>query len=135
MQFDVDAWRRGNLLLLTLLAVFLAYSIVGALARDDGNWADKPRHVRDWFNSLRQPDTQISCCGPADAVEADQYEVHPDGSVTAMVTGGRGYVPDGTVVHVPPGKVVVGRENPTGHSILFLSLSKQVWCFVPNGGV
>lgn len=135
MHFDPAAWRRGNYLLLGLFALFCLWSAM-AFARDGAQWADQPPHIRQWFNSLRQPDNPaVSCCGESDATEADSWVVHPDGSVTATVTNGRGFVPDGTVVEVPHGKVVVGEQNPTGHSILFLSPQKTAYCFIMGSGI
>ena len=134
MDLEAAAWRRGRVLLFGLIAIFALWSCL-AFARDDGRWADQPEHVRQWFNTLRQPETAMSCCGENDAVEADTWVAHPDGSVTATVTNGRGFVPDGTLVHVPRGKVVLGEANPTGHSILFLSPQKTPYCFVMGGGI
>jgi hypothetical protein len=39
-----------------------------ALARDNGQWNNSPITVREWFQSLMQPDNPyMSCCGEADA--------------------------------------------------------------------
>jgi hypothetical protein len=38
------------------------------LARDSGQWGDSPAYVRQWFQSLMQPDNAaVSCCGEAAA--------------------------------------------------------------------
>jgi hypothetical protein len=50
-----------------------------ALARDNGQWNESPINVREWFQSLMQPDNPyMSCCGEADAFEADTFEVDGD---------------------------------------------------------
>src|SRR5262249_36543242 len=42
------------------------------LIRDDPEWERRPPHIRKWFQSLMQPDDpRTSCCGEADAYEAD----------------------------------------------------------------
>ena len=54
----------------------LDYAVPNALARDNGQWENSPPHVRRWFQGLRQPDNpRVSCCGEADAYEADIFEV------------------------------------------------------------
>lgn len=112
-----------------LAAVLLAKAVH---ARDlDGRYAGSP--LSEWYNSLKAPDTGGSCCGEADAVEADEWLVHADGSVTATVTNGRGYAPDRMKVEVPAGKVLRGELNPTGHTILFLSRYGSAWCLVIGG--
>jgi hypothetical protein len=109
-----------------------ALMVSKARARDlDGRFAGSP--LSEWYNSLKAPDTQGSCCGEADAVEADEWLAHADGSVTATVTNGRGYAPDGTKVEVPAGKVLRGELNPTGHTVLFLSRTGSAYCLVIGG--
>src|SRR5258707_14753138 len=49
--------RRGaGAALLILLPTVMAIGVVAAKARDDGQWADQPENVRQWFQSLKQPD-------------------------------------------------------------------------------
>ncbi len=98
-----------------------------------------------WFETLKVPGTNNSCCGYGDAYEADVYEKHADGSYTAVVTDGsertypdgsiRAYVKNGTQVEVPAALVNPPKDgNPTGHAVLFLSayesIVRQVFCFV-----
>lgn len=106
-----------------------------AHARDNGQWDAISPTTREWFLHLMQPDQPgVSCCGEADAVEADEWRVLRD-HVEATVTNGRGYVPDGTVVIVPLAKMKRDAGNPTGHSILFLSVNRQPYCFVVGAGI
>jgi hypothetical protein len=106
-----------------------------ALARDNGQWNDTPIHVREWFQSLMQPDNPyMSCCGEADAFEADTFEVDGDHYV-AVITDGKGVIPSGTRIMVPNQKMKWDRGNPTGHGIIFIGNQGQVYCYVAPGGV
>jgi hypothetical protein len=106
-----------------------------ALARDNGQWADSPIAVRQWFQSLMQPDNPyMSCCGEADAFEADNFEVEGDHYV-AIITNGKGVIPSGTRIAVPNQKMKWDRGNPTGHGIIFIGSQGQVYCYVTPGGV
>jgi hypothetical protein len=109
---------------------------VVTLARDLGQWSDSPATVRQWFQSLMQPDNpSMSCCGEADAFEADTFEVEGDHYV-AVITDGKGMVAPGTRIPVPNAKMKRDAGNPTGHGILFLQVgSMNVYCYVALGGV
>lgn len=111
----------------------------------EGGWDDTPPAVRHWFQSLMQPDNPaVSCCGEADAYEADNFEVDGDRYV-AIVTDERGDLfPNGvTRPHIAPGtRIVVPREklkwdagNPTGHGYIFIGGSGVIYCYVTPGGV
>src|ERR1700730_16234072 len=106
-----------------------------ALARDNGQWNDRPINIREWFQSLMQPDNPyMSCCGEADAFEADTFEVDGDHYV-AVITDGKGVLPSGTRIAVPNQKMKWDRGNPTGHGIIFIGSQGQVYCYVAPGGV
>jgi hypothetical protein len=106
-----------------------------ALARDNGQWGNSPINVREWFQSLMQPDNPyMSCCGEADAFEADTFEVDGDHYV-AVITDGKGVLPSGTRIAVPNQKMKWDRGNPTGHGIIFIGNQGQVYCYVAPGGV
>ncbi|HEY2231337.1 MAG TPA: hypothetical protein VGI22_27095 [Xanthobacteraceae bacterium] len=84
----------------------------------------------------------MSCCGEADAFEADQFEVEGDHYV-AIITDGHGQIPNGTRIPVPNYKMKWDASNPTGHGILFLCAScdrsspnvQPVYCYIAPGGV
>src|SRR6202790_2769159 len=77
--------------------------------------------VSAWYRSLMQPDKPWqSCCGEADAFEADTFEVEGDHYV-AIITNGKGVLPNGTRIPVPNHKMKWDAGNPTGHGIIFLS--------------
>jgi hypothetical protein len=118
------------------LAALAALSIVWpAAARDNGQWSDQPPFVRQWFQSLMQPDNPyMSCCGEADAFEADSFEVEGDHYV-AIVTDGKGVIPEGTRIPVPNQKMKWDAGNPTGHGIVFIGAGGTVYCYVAPGGV
>jgi hypothetical protein len=110
--------------------------IASATARDNGRWSDSPAVIRQWFQSLMQPDNpSISCCGEADAFEADTFEVEGDHYV-AVITDGKGMIALGTRIPVPNRKLKWDAGNPTGHGILFLQAgTMNVYCYVAPGGV
>jgi hypothetical protein len=117
-----------------LLFVLLLLSPT-ASARDNGQWATQPAAVRQWFQTLMQPDNPVSsCCGEADAYEADSFEVDGDQYV-AIITNGKGGIPEGSRIMVPNRKIKWDRGNPTGHGIIFIGSFGEVLCYVPPGGV
>ena len=111
------------------------HDFIVALARDSGQWAGSPATVRQWFQSLMQPDNPaVSCCGEADAFEADTFEVEGDHYV-AIITDGKGVLANGTRIPVPNEKMKWDAGNPTGHGIVFIGTNGQLYCFVAPGGV
>jgi len=104
--------------------------------RHDPEWDNHPPHVRKWFQSLMQPDQpQMSCCGEADAYEADLFE--RDGSNWVAIITGQGpgvvnkpRIPEGTRISVPNSKMKWDRGNPTGHGIIFIGSRGEVYCYV-----
>jgi hypothetical protein len=109
-----------------------------APARDQGQWAAADPAIRRWFQSLMQPDNPyVSCCGEADAFEADLFEVEGDHYV-AIITDGRGIFANGTRIPVPNAKMKWDAGNPTGHGVIFIGAQGQgyvVYCYVAPGGV
>ena len=143
--FDQSAKRgrailRGILLLmldavvgLVILLAFL-FAVAQVLARPSAQWAGEPESIRQWFQSLMQPDNPtMSCCGEADAFEADTFEIDGDHYV-AVITDGKGVLPPGTRIPVPNEKMKWDRGNPTGHGIIFIGSSGQIYCYVTPGG-
>jgi hypothetical protein len=95
----------------------------------------QPAYLRQWFQKLMQPDNPaMSCCGEADAFEADSFEVRDDQYV-AVITNGKGVIPEGTRIPVPNNKMKWDEGNPTGHGIIFIGTGGQVYCYVTPGGV
>jgi len=123
-----------------------------AVAFDHGFPKDTERSK--FFSQLKRQDFYPnSCCGEADAYEADIYQRNPDGSYDVEITEGkeiefpdhttRPALPNGSQVHVPANKVnppIETQFNPTGHAWLFVSLVRPaggdavpglVYCFAP----
>ena len=125
---------------LPLAAIAALVMLLPASARDDGQWEGSPQATRQWFQSLMQPDNpSVSCCGEADAFEADEFEIEGDHYV-AIITGGRGVFQNGTRFPVPNHKMKWDAGNPTGHGIVFIGISPEtgdwlVLCYVAPGGV
>jgi hypothetical protein len=120
---------------LCLAAITALAMLLPALARDNGQWSERPAAVREWFQSLMQPDNPaVSCCGEADAFEADAFEVEGDHYV-AIITDGKGVIRNGTRIPVPNQKMKWDAGNPTGHGIVFIGAQGQLYCYVAPGGV
>ena len=133
MNFVRDAWAAPFILILTSIVVVTG--VAAARARDDGQWANTPENIRQWFQSLKQPDhPRLSCCGEADAFEADSFEVEGDHYV-AVITNGKGVIPSGTRIPVPNPKMKWDAGNPTGHGIIFIGPRGQVYCYVTPSGL
>jgi hypothetical protein len=128
-------FRRGETNMFRMVIPALALLSLPALARDNGRWRGPPPAVRQWFQSLMQPDRKDqSCCGEADAYEADSFEVEGDQYV-AVITDGRGVIPNGTRIPAPNQKMKWDEGNPTGQGILFIGIGGQVYRYVAPGGV
>jgi hypothetical protein len=123
----------GIAALIAVVLFLAAYAI--SHARPGPQWAGEPANIREWFQELRQPDNPyMSCCGEADAFEADTFEIDGDHYV-AVITDGKGVLPAGTRINVPNQKIKWDRGNPTGHGIIFIGNQGQVYCYVAPGGV
>jgi len=137
-----QAWRVILYLLTALLVagVLLLVSSIVSRAHD----LDHPEYD-DWYAGLMQPDApQTSCCGKADAYWCDDYFAKGDKAFCRITdersVKGRPHVPVGTLIEIPPWKLKYEQGgkpigNPTGHSVVFLSASGHVFCFVQGGGV
>lgn len=109
--------RRASLVV--MLSVCLGIPLAAPGAPPDG--ADPGSPIGQWFRSLVQPYTGITCCSIADCrpveyrIAADHYEVAIDGGWVAV-----------------PAEKIVHRENPTGHAILCRRpATTMIFCFVP----
>lgn len=100
-------------------------------------WEGIDPNVRIWFEGLKRPDNPgSSCCGLADAYEADDFAIEGDHYV-AIITGHRvaTTLPIGARVPVPNQKMKWDAGNPTGHGIIFIGAGGQVYCYVTPGGI
>jgi hypothetical protein len=106
------------------------------LIRYDPEWENSPPLIRKWFQGLMQPDhPRASCCGEADAYEADLFE--RDGNNWVAIITGQGpgiankpHIPEGTRISVPNSKMKWDQGNPTGHGIVFIGSGGEVYCYV-----
>jgi hypothetical protein len=121
----------------------LAALFIGAVrARDLGQWENSDPTVREWYRSLMQPDNPIvPCCGEADAYFADEIHVR-DGKTYVTITDdrddgplGRHHVPVGTEILVPDYKLKWDAGNPVGHSVIFLNVNNEAYCYVQGSGI
>ncbi|HXD46397.1 MAG TPA: hypothetical protein VN655_14815 [Pseudolabrys sp.] len=130
----------GLLLARCALAAAMLVCTVAAQARDLGQWGEQSP-TRQWFESLRMPDTpSASCCGAADGYWADDFELK-DGEYIAIVTDTRPdgplertHIAPGTRFVIPEGRVTFTPDNPTGHGWIFVT-SGTVFCYLPPSGV
>ena len=142
------AWLAWIMAMLALLIVLFALGHTRAHARDLGQWEAADPAIRQWYQSLMQPDVPTaSCCGEADAYWADEVHVR-DGKTYAVITDdrpdeprGRPHVDVGTVIEIPDTKLKWDRGNPTGHAIVFMGrgggygTKRYVFCFVQGSGI
>jgi hypothetical protein len=126
----------GAVIVMAVLIAFL-YSVKFAVAKDFGQWENTDPEVRQWYQTLMQPDNPTaSCCGEADAYWCDGIHVK-DGKTFCTITDDRANeplhrtpVPIGTEIEIPDRKFRNKGGNPTGHSVVFLSSGRAVYCFV-----
>jgi hypothetical protein len=124
-----------------ILGVLAALFVGGVKARDLGQWENGDPAVKEWYQSLMQPDNpSASCCGEADAYWCDGLHVR-DGKTFCTITDDRPNEPLrrtpvalGTEILIPDHKLKYDRGNPTGHAIVFLSSGGLVYCFVNGSG-
>ena len=127
--------KRIVVSVILLLALGWSYSY----PRDSGQWENIDPAVHQWYQNLMRPDSpSASCCTEADAYYADIIHVR-DGRVFAVITDdredaplGRPHLKVGTEFEVPPEKLKWDSSNPTGHNVLFVSVSGYTWCFVQS---
>jgi hypothetical protein len=108
---------HGRFFRAAALAALLLGPVMLAIAAPPEN-ADPA--LSQWFRSLRQPGTGISCCSMADCRMTD-YRVVGEG-YEALI--------DGTWRTVPPERVLDHTDNPTGRAVVCYLPSKGVLCFV-----
>jgi len=102
----------------------LALVTAAPLLSPSSGTARPPAHsdpaLAPWFQSLRQPGTDISCCSLADC-RTTQYRMGADG-YEALI--------EGAWVAVPPDKVLRRTPNPTGRAVVCYLPGKGILCFV-----
>ncbi len=125
----------GSVITTGFMLGWLTGEAINAYGRPAPQWANQPLPIRQWFQSLMQPDNPYqSCCGEADAFEADTFEIEGDHYI-AIITDGKGVIANGTRLPVPNAKMKWDKGNPTGHGIIFIGGEGQIYCYVTPGGV
>lgn len=134
--------RQGVLAFFIGWILMVLFTTMQAPARDDGQWEAGDPAVREWYKGLMRPDSPaLSCCGESDAYWCDNISVRA-GKTYCRITDDR---PDGplkrphravdTEFEIPDDKLKYDRGNPTGHTIIFLSVYDMVFCFVQGTGI
>lgn len=123
-----------GLLVCVLAAIF---SSLPAKARDYGQWEKTSPEVREWYQSLKQPGTNISCCGEADAYWCGALTTK-DGKMFCEIEDER-VIPHrpprhGEVHEIPQDKIL-DKPNISGHVVVFIGYGNAVLCLALNGGV
>lgn len=125
-------------------------------AKDSSQWAQATPERREFFRKAWRPDygPTSSCCGEADAYEADEYEFIV-GELYAIITEGdspmcwtdedggqvcKPKIATGTKILVPLNKVLLPPptepRNTTGHGIIWIAGNgKDVFCYALPGGM
>ena len=122
---------------LRLFLIVVIFTVTGALARDNGQYADAPDHIRKWFNEQTSPENGRSCCSIADGQETQE-----------QIRGGQYWVLiEGKWLPVPPSRVIRDKGNPVGRPVVwyqkFSTLDDDgpvvpeinILCFVPGAGI
>lgn len=135
------------LIIATLMLIVFIGAIIFALIRPAGamdHGFDPLAPTTKWIETLQQPPNRpSSCCGIAEAYQADTYRRNPDGSYDIVITEGtaieypdgshRTPLKNGTKLHIDADRVnneIEQSGNPTGHAWVFLS----VYGIVDNSG-
>ena len=147
MDFDSNNKDRVLFIVTSVIVIICATLYFNHLAHgaEPRRWMTTPE-ISAWYRDLMQPDApMVSCCGEADAFEADDFEAEGDHYV-AIITNGKGIIPEGLRISIPNAKIKWDAGNPTGHGILFVSTSASVdpetgqsfhsiYCYVPPSQV
>lgn len=125
-------WHEGTIAVVVLLLIIMSSC---AFAREGGDWSRSDAMISEWFSGLTQPDNPyMSCCGEADAFESDIFDQSASGEFVAIITNGKGVIPNGTRITIPNEKIKWDKGNPTGHGWVFIGNQGQVYCYITPAG-
>jgi hypothetical protein len=135
-----------HIILLLLFLILPSTALAHDHGRTDQAWEALSQEEKNWYKSLMRPDMpEYPCCGESDQYWCDivTVEKHKDGDkVFCTITDTRPdepfkriHVPVGTKIEIPPEKYKFDQGNPTGHTIVFLSSTRSVYCFVQSTGI
>ena len=114
-------------LISTIATASLIYSVQAPLRAAPPSDADP--NLGPWFKSLRQPQTNLSCCDRSDC-RIVRYRI-VDGHFQAFMGGefARWQNPPHARVDVPDSSVLHRHDNPTGEGVAWRA-QRQIICFV-----
>jgi hypothetical protein len=123
--------RMSRRVIPALVATNLTYSFPAALLAAPPPGADPD--LAPWFQNLRQPQTNLSCCDRADC-RIVQYRVI-DGHFQAFIGNefARWQNPPHAWVDVPEDSVLHKHDNPTGEGVACWA-GMRIICFVEGTG-
>jgi hypothetical protein len=121
--------RRRLIPAFAAASLIFSYPPAGRTAPPPGADPD----LAPWFRSLRQPNTDLSCCDRADC-RTVQYRI-VDGHFQAFIGGefARWQNPPYAWVDVPDGSVLHRHDNPTGEGVACWA-GMRIICFVEGTG-
>jgi hypothetical protein len=103
---------------------------VPALARDNGQYNNVSREIRQWFRNQKIPNTRLLCCDEADGTYAEE-------DIRNGVYWTRFGQTEGQWIPVPEDVVIKG-PNLTGAPVVwwfFLDGGLYIRCYAPGGGM
>ena len=104
------------------LVVMTAVLVSGSGQAAPPEGADPNSQIGQWFQSLKQPGSGISCCSIADCRPVE-YRLVSDGYEALL---------DKDWVRIPDQAILHGHSNPTARGILCRApVSGTILCFVP----
>lgn len=97
--------------------------------RDGPQWNGIDPATRDWFRSLRNPNTSIPCCDVTDGTRLDdpEYRENPDGSYEVFIFG--------EWRHVDKSQVINPKDRKVEYGIIWWAPGlDHPYCFMPGAG-
>jgi hypothetical protein len=99
---------------------FLATALLLTASTDAAPPGNSDPALAPWFQSLRQPETGMSCCSISDCRPVD-YRSTGDGYEVFI---------DGNWLPVPPKKVLQRTDTPLGRGVVCYTPAHGIMCFV-----
>lgn len=106
-------WISVSITLIFILGVIILTSSPRAAAQEDRG---------EWFKSLRQPDTGISCCDISDCRVTQSAEWRADGWWAEV---------NGVMTKIPERKIIYNRPPLPDGAVICHGTSGVIFCFVP----
>ena len=127
--------------IILFLGIF-GYLTTGVDARDLGQWEDADPEIRQWYQSLMQPDvpTRHAAARPTPIGPTKSTSATARPTCSSPTTGRMNRAAVLTSTSERRSRFQTTSSNgtnriPTGHGIVFLSRNGYVFCYVQPGGV